>query len=74
MWRACSKRKHGKSWRRKAPMTIFAFAGLMAIAVIAVVWGSTAMALRQSQQEQVVMEETGTAPGWSITPAHLRMW
>jgi len=54
-------------------MTIFAFAGLMAIAVIAV-WGSTAKALRQSQQEQVVMEETGTAPGWSITPAHLRMW
>jgi hypothetical protein len=55
-------------------MTIFAFAGLMAIAVIAVVWGSTAMALRQSQQEQVVLEETGTAAGWPITPAHLRMW
>jgi hypothetical protein len=32
------------------------------------------MALRQSQQEQVVLEETGTAAGWPITPAHLRMW
>jgi hypothetical protein len=55
-------------------MTMFVFAALIAIAVIAIVWGSTAMALRQSQQEQVVTEEAGTAPGWSITPAHLRMW
>jgi len=56
-----------------------------ALAFTAIIWGTTAAALRQSQQEQLVMEqtgpesgwsitETGAAPGWSITPAHLRMW
>jgi hypothetical protein len=54
-------------------MTIFVFAALIVIA-LAIIWGITAAALRQSPQEQVTMEETGAAPGWSITPAHLRMW
>ena len=63
-------------------MKTFLFAALVFTAII---WGTTAAALRQSQQEQLVMEqtgpesgwsitETGAAPGWSITPAHLRMW
>ena len=54
-----------------------------ALAFTAIIWGTTAAALRQSQQEQLVTEETepdsgwsitetGAAPGWSITPAHLR--
>jgi hypothetical protein len=56
-----------------------------ALAFTAIIWGTTAVALRQSQKEQVTMEETGpesgwsitetgAAPGWSVTPAHLRMW
>ena len=66
-------------------MTMFVFAALIVTAGIAITWGTTAVALRQSQQEQVTMEEsgpesgwsiteTGAAPGWSVTPAHLRMW
>jgi hypothetical protein len=66
-------------------MTMVIFVVLFAGAVIAITWGTTAVALRQSQQEQVTMEEngpesgwsiteTGAAPGWSVTPAHLRMW
>jgi hypothetical protein len=66
-------------------MMMFVFAVLIVTAVIAITWGTTAVALRQSQQEQVTMEEsgpesgwsiteTGAAPGWSVTPAHLRMW
>ena len=63
-------------------MNKFVFA---ALAFTAIIWGTTAGALRQSHQEQLAMEatgpesgwsitETGAAPGWSITPAHLRMW
>ena len=59
--------------------------GFTALTFTAIIWGTTAVALRQSQQEQVTMEEsgpesgwsiteTGAAPGWSVTPAHLRMW
>jgi hypothetical protein len=66
-------------------MTMFVFAALIVTAVIAITWGTTAVALRQSQQEQVTMEESGpesgwsitetwAAPGWSVTPALLRMW
>jgi hypothetical protein len=66
-------------------MTMFVFAALIVTAVIGITWGTTAVALRQSHQEQVTMEEngqesgwsiteTGAAPGWSVTPAHLRMW
>ena len=65
-------------------MTMFGFAVLIVTAVIAIFWG-TLVALRQSPQQQVTMEETGpeadwsitetgAAPGWAITPAHLRMW
>jgi hypothetical protein len=63
-------------------MKKFVFA---ALAFTAIIWGTRAAALRQSQQEQLAMEETGSdsgwsiaetgaAPGWSITPANLRMW
>jgi hypothetical protein len=55
-------------------MTMVIFVVLFAGAVIAITWGTTAVALRQPQQEQVTMEENGAAPGWSVTPAHLRMW
>jgi hypothetical protein len=54
-------------------MAMFVFAALIVLA-IAIAWGSVAVALRQSPAEQVTMEETAAAPGWSITPAHLRMW
>jgi hypothetical protein len=57
----------------------------VALAFTALIWGTTAAALRQSHQEQLTTEETGpesgwsitdtaAAAGWSITPAHLRMW
>jgi hypothetical protein len=63
-------------------MKKFVFA---ALAFTAIIWGTTAVALRQSQKEQVTIEgnglesgwsitETGAAPGWSVTSAHLRMW
>jgi hypothetical protein len=67
-------------------MAPLVFAALIVTAILAIAWGTTAAALRQSHQEQqVAMEEmapesgwsiteTGAAPGWSITPAHLRMW
>jgi hypothetical protein len=56
-----------------------------ALAFTALIWGTTAVALRQSQQEQPAIEEagpdsgwsiteTGEAPGWSVAPAQLRMW
>ena len=58
---------------------------LAALAFTVIVWGTTAMALRQSQQDDVTMAEaapesgwsiteTGAAPGWSVAAAHLRMW
>jgi hypothetical protein len=55
-------------------MTLIVFAALIVTAVIALTWGTMAVALRQSPQEQVTMEETVPESGWSITPAHLRMW
>jgi hypothetical protein len=58
-------------------MATFVFAALTVIAAVVVAWGTAAVALRRSQQEQLTMaetEETGAAPGWYITPAHLRMW
>ena len=55
-------------------MTRLVFAALIITAVIAISWGTTTAASRQSQQEQVAMEEAGLESGWSITPAHLRMW
>jgi hypothetical protein len=54
-------------------MTMFVFAALTVVA-LAIAWGTVAVALRQSPQEQVAMEETGAAPGWSVTAAHVRMW
>jgi hypothetical protein len=56
---------------------------LAALAVTALIWGTTAGALRQSPQEHLVMEEVaaewliteaGGTPEWLITPAHVRMW
>jgi hypothetical protein len=53
-----------------------------ALVITAMIW-SAAGAWRQSPQEHLTMEdiaadwaitETGAAPGWSITPAHVRMW
>ena len=51
-------------------MKKFVFAALASTAII---WGTTSAALRHSQ-EQLAMEATGPESGWSITPAHLRMW
>jgi hypothetical protein len=53
-----------------------------ALAVTAIISGTTAGAIRQSPQEQLATEEVaapsiteiGSAPGWHITPAHARMW
>jgi hypothetical protein len=66
-------------------MAPLVFAALLVTTVLAITWGTMSAALRQPRQEQVAMEEvapesgwsiteTGAAPGWSITPAHLRMW
>jgi hypothetical protein len=55
-------------------MALLVFAALIVTAVITISWGATTAALRRSQQEQVAMEEVGPESGWSITPAHLRMW
>jgi hypothetical protein len=66
-------------------MTMFVFAVLICGAIIGICCGSMAVALRQPPPEQMTTEEpgpqsdwsiteTGAAPGWAITPAHLRMW
>ena len=62
-------------------MKMFAFA---ALAVAAIIWGTTAGAFRQSPTEEpLTMEgivadwsitETGAAPGWYVSSAHARMW
>jgi opacity protein-like surface antigen len=59
-------------------MKKFAFA---ALAVTSLIWGTTAATLRQPSPEPPAIEdsgwsitETGAAPGWSIAPAHARMW
>ena len=63
-------------------MALSVFAVLIFIVALVLVWGSAAVALRQSQQ--LTMEQNGEAdawaaeadaePGWAITPAHMRMW
>ena len=63
-------------------MALSVFAVLIVIVALAVAWGGAAVALRQSQQ--LTVEQTGEAdvcaaetdaePGWTITPAHMRMW
>jgi hypothetical protein len=55
-------------------MAPLVFAALIVTAVLAITWGTMAAALRQSRQDQVAMREAGAESGWSITPAHLRMW
>jgi hypothetical protein len=61
-------------------MMKFVFA---ALAFTAIVWGTTAAALRQSPHDHLTMQEiaadwsmteTGVAPDWPIAPAHARMW
>jgi hypothetical protein len=54
-------------------MTMFIFAALITIA-LAISWATVAAALRQSPQEQVTVEDAGRESGWSITPAHVRLW
>jgi hypothetical protein len=49
-------------------------AGEQVLVLVAIIWGTTAEALRQSQREQLTAEATGPELGRSITPAHLRMW
>jgi hypothetical protein len=55
-------------------MALLVFAALIITAVLAITGGSMAAALRQSRQDQVEMGVAGPESGWSITPAHLRMW
>jgi hypothetical protein len=55
-------------------MALLIFAALIVTAVLAITWGTTTAAMRQSHQEQVAMEEAAQESGWSITPAQLRMW
>ena len=43
---------HGKSRRGRAPMTMFVFAALIVTAVIAITWGTTAVALRQPHKNR----------------------
>jgi hypothetical protein len=53
-----------------------------ALTVTAVIWATTSGAFQPAPQEQPTEDETagwsitesGAAPGWSITPAHTRMW
>jgi hypothetical protein len=83
-----SQRVHAGNFRPSAstaglteesPMKKSIFA---ALAVTAIISGTTAGAIRQSPQEQLATEEVaapsiteiGSAPGWHITPAHDRMW
>jgi hypothetical protein len=61
-------------------MTKFVFAALV---VTAIIWGTTAAALRQSPQDHLTMEEVaadwamtdvGAARTWPVAPAHMRLW
>jgi hypothetical protein len=54
-------------------MTMFVFAILIGGPIIGIVWGTMAVAVRQSPK-QVAMEGTGPESDWPISPAHLRMW
>ena len=49
-------------------MTMFVFAALIVTAVIGITWGTTAVALRQSHQEQVTMEDGARPAGRSRKP------
>ena len=55
-------------------MALLVFAALIVTTVLAITWGTMTAALRQSRQEQVAMEGACQESGWSIPPAHLRMW
>ena len=55
-------------------MALLIFAALIVTAVLAITWGTTAAALRQSRQEQAAMEEAGPEGDWGTTSAHVRMW
>ena len=55
-------------------MALLVLAALIVTTVVAITWVTTTAALRQFQQEQVATEKAGPESGWSITPAHLRMW
>jgi hypothetical protein len=55
-------------------MAPLVFAALIVTVALAIAWGNVAVALRQSPQEELAMEEAGPESGWWITPAHLRMW
>ena len=55
-------------------MALLIFAALIITAVVAITWGTTTAALRQSRQEQVAMEEASPEGDWWIIPAHVRMW
>jgi hypothetical protein len=54
-------------------MTMFVFAALTVVALV-IAWGTVAVALRQSPQDQIAIEEPGEVPDWSVTPAQVRMW
>jgi hypothetical protein len=54
-------------------MALLVFAALIITAVVAITWGTTTAALRQSRR-QVAMEEAGPEGDWWLTPAHVRMW
>jgi hypothetical protein len=54
-------------------MAMFVFAALTVIA-LTIAGATVAVALRQSPQQQVTMAEAGQETGWSITPAHARLW
>jgi hypothetical protein len=54
-------------------MTMLVFAAVTAIA-LAIGWATVAVALRQSPQGQVTVDEAGPDSGWFITPAHVRLW
>jgi hypothetical protein len=55
------------------------------MSLTALVWGTTTAALHHPQPEATAVadaapdsgwsiNETGAAPGWSVTAAHVRMW
>ncbi len=73
-----SVRKQGKA-DGDSPMKKFIFAALTVTAVIS---ATASGAFQQAPQAQLTEDgaagwsiaESGAAPGWSITPAHARMW
>jgi hypothetical protein len=55
----------------------------VALAFTAIIWGASALALRQSPHDRLTMQqvaadwamtEDGAASDWSIAPAHARLW